>query len=709
MKLSSLNRLNPIFIILFITFALRFFLFIGEAVHLPAPLFTPDPHYHTRRVQLLVKNYPYLPVFDYYIAYPTGGYCIWPPLFDFLAGTLAYLLFLGKPTFEQVEWVCAIYPILYGMAVVLMTYLITKRLFNKKLAFFSSLLAAILPGTISWSRLGYNDHHIAETLALLLIIYFLISNQENKINHWIYLGISFGIGMLLWQGSILFVGLAFFILIFSQKFNSIISFIISLLMILPFSINTHFPDSPFSYRGLSLLHVSLLAGAIYIMGIWILSKKFHWVFLPLLSSITIILFIFFRTKIPTGGFSFLIKNDPWLKTIMEFQPLIVQSGYLETLSVKYLFGRAYYLWPIMGLIIILENRKKEFFIFLTFLIFTGILSFLARRYVVWFTPLFVIVLTYTLHRIYKFVNLYLRHRIFAYIILGAIIFVSFEPLINKQYYSSTWSIPKDDEVSYKWLNDSTPETSYFFNPDKKPEYGIMCFWGDGHQILYYAKRPVAACNFGNDVSNFKTVNQFFLTETEEEANAVLDELECRYIYLKSPVFLIKYAAEYLNIKPTEFLNYFPCKVGTQLLSTIMTPNERGLKTTTMRLSLFYGSGFYFKDNFYPPYRHYRLRFVSPQKSIIIFEYVRGATIKGYFNPLLPVKISYKVSIPGFDFIYYDSLSTDSTGAFMSIVPYPTSAGNLYELTAGNKKFNFSVSEDNIKSGDTIYIKQKVAL
>ncbi|MGB9721516.1 MAG: hypothetical protein ACPL28_08575, partial [bacterium] len=119
-----------------------------------------------------------------------------------------------------------------------------------------------------------------------------------------------------------------------------------------------------------------------------------------------------------------------------------------------------------------------------------------------------------------------------------------------------------------------------------------------------------------------------------------------------------------------------------------------------------GSGAYMEGIYFPPYRHYRLRYVSDDKTIKIFEYVKGAVIKGKFKSNFPVKISYEVILTHMKFTYYDSLLTDSAGNFCVVVPYSTTANNFYHFTMHNKVYNVSVTEENIQYGDTIFVRNQ---
>jgi|GEM_PF-2220262 len=690
--------------LLFLSFYLRFFLPFNDNIKKP-PLIGPDSHYHTRRVLLGLKNFPNIPVYDSYLAYPTGGYCIWPPGYDLLCTMIAYPVFRITSSEKAIEWVCAIYPIIWTLFLLFVTYLVGKRLFNEITGLLAVFFVAILPCNLWWSTLGYNDHHIVESITLFLLTYLFISKPTKKIGHWIILGIVMGTGMLFWQGAIIFAGLAFLILLISKEFTAVIAFVIATLIILPFSVNTHFVDSPFSYRGLSLLHLSLLGIAILAMATLLLLKKKY----KILSCITGIILIFllfflFRTKSFLGGLFFLLKKDPWLSSILEFKPLMIHPEFVETVTLKSLYGNGYYVWPLVLFISLWENRKKrEYYIFSIFVIFTGVMSFIARRYSIWFAPYYAIILGYIIYRIYIFFTKVSKKTFLGIAICSIVGAIIIYPAINYGYNKQHWIAHLEQELAaYQWINDSTPITSYFFEPYKKPEYGIMCSWNDGHNIVYHARRPVSASNFGNDMPNFHYANSFFLAESESLANEVMDKLSCRYVYLAGWQYELKDAIIYSGKSLGEYFDFFFTKDNFGMTRRMMVPKEKGYSVAISRLYRFLGSGAYMEGIYFSPYHNYRLRYISNDGSIKIFEYVKGAVIRGKSRPNSSIKLSLNVKIRQLEFIYSDSLIADSSGVYFTTVPYSTDNINTYMIEIEGRKGHLIISKENIYRGDTIF-------
>jgi len=134
-----------------------------------------DPWYHLRNVENILHNFPNMLWFDAYTNYPYGTEQIFAPLFDMSLSILIWILGFGNPSPELVDTVSAYYPSILGAMVVIPTYFVGKWVFNRKVGLLAAFLIAIAPGQfLSRSIIGFNDHHIAETLLTTFVSMFLI-------------------------------------------------------------------------------------------------------------------------------------------------------------------------------------------------------------------------------------------------------------------------------------------------------------------------------------------------------------------------------------------------------------------------------------------------------------------------------------------------------------------------------------------------------
>lgn len=185
-----------------------------------------DPWYHLRNVESIVHNFPNMLWFDAYTTYPEGTNQIFAPLFDLVLSTIIWVLGAGNPSQDLIYTVCAYYPVFLAAIVVIPTYFVAKWLFDRRVGLLAALLIAIAPGQfLSRSMIGFNDHHIAETLLSTIVVVFIImalkigrehpisfENIKNRnfdalrhtLPYFILAGVSLGAYSLAWYGAIFF-------------------------------------------------------------------------------------------------------------------------------------------------------------------------------------------------------------------------------------------------------------------------------------------------------------------------------------------------------------------------------------------------------------------------------------------------------------------------------------------------------------------------
>jgi len=688
--------------ILVIAFIIRFFPNFLNHINLGITFISPDPYYHARRILLTAQNFPHLPIFDYYLSYPTGAYCIWPPLFDFLCASIVYVVGLGNPSVGLIEFIAALYPIFFVFLVIVLTYLIGKEIFNEYVGIIAAAILSFLPASTRVSEFGYTDHHIAEAFSLLLMCYLTLKVKDN-LKSFLWLGLSIGMALLFWQGSIVFAGIIFFYL-FIKKIRykySFISFLLPILMILPFSLNNKYIGGPFSHRGLSFLYICMLGIPCIILFLkYLIVDKKILIFTAGIIAIGFILILLPQLKI---ALNFVTKNE-WTKTIVELQPLFLRSGYIETIAINGIYGRFYFLWPIAIILVAIDKTLKKRFYFIYLAILVGFLNFLVIKYSAWFSPFYALMLSYFLYLLYTIMNrLSGKLNMLKFVVTGAILFVIFQPVFAT--FSFKFGTMPSPEVyaSYEWLRDSTETTSYFAEPTKKPEYGVMSFWHNGHFIVYIGRRPAVVTNFGADAPNFDISNRFILSQTEEEANKILTEYNVRYIYCDYNPYYIFNAAKYLNRDVREYFDIYHTKMLKGVPGSAMFLKEKGVQAFYYRLHKFCGCAVYYQDtNYIEPIRHSRLVYLLISPSIKIFEYVKGAKIKGKTGPFVPVIFEVSVNLPNIIFTWVDSLLSDKDGNFIITCPYTTDTLPAFVIL-DHDTLAVSITDESVLNGDTLVL------
>ncbi|MFT3914289.1 MAG: hypothetical protein QM704_09275 [Anaeromyxobacteraceae bacterium] len=132
-----------------------------------------DSRYHLHRMHQVADAFPRVPWLDPMIAWPAGGPVPWAAGFDLLGGLL---VLAGRAAAGELGGdllAAALCPLL-GMACVAATMelvwtLARGRPHRAGAALAAGILACVLPQSVVSSRFGILDHHVAEGLAMLLL------------------------------------------------------------------------------------------------------------------------------------------------------------------------------------------------------------------------------------------------------------------------------------------------------------------------------------------------------------------------------------------------------------------------------------------------------------------------------------------------------------------------------------------------------------
>lgn len=186
-----------------------------------------DPWYHLRNTESILANYPQMLWFDAHTQYPYGTHQVFAPLYDIFVATIIWVLSLGNPSQDSILTISAYMPAFLGALVVIPTYFVAKWVFqDRRIGLLAAFLIAIAPGQfLSRSLIGFNDHHIAETLLSTVVAMFLIaalkSSEKYNINfnslresrlseirpvipYFILTGVALGAYTLAWKGALFF-------------------------------------------------------------------------------------------------------------------------------------------------------------------------------------------------------------------------------------------------------------------------------------------------------------------------------------------------------------------------------------------------------------------------------------------------------------------------------------------------------------------------
>ncbi|MBU4076919.1 MAG: oligosaccharyl transferase, archaeosortase A system-associated [Euryarchaeota archaeon] len=733
-----------LFLIFLLALLLRFAavnkIFVGSSVIFP----DFDVYYHLRLITYSVQNFPSFLWFDSYVNYPLGYNVGWMPFYDLAIAFITLLISSGSPTTHTIETVAAIFPVALGAITVIPIFFIGKELHDRKLGLLSAFLFAIMPAHITVSRLGLTDHHVAEvflfTMVLLLLI---ISMKYNSLIFAVLAGIFIGGMVFTWSAAQIYIA------------------IISMFFIIQYGVNL--------YRGKTSENLILIGAvtALTALIITVLLFLLHWI--PLYQVLGIV--TFFSAVILPGVLSNIMLKKRIHKLM--YPVAIVFFGFLLAGSImlfpqefgifdeamKYLAGE-----NVVGTIIETQPFAEDYFAFITTLYFSipfgftlffaliGLFYYIVSELGYRFAPekllflisgLVIILLTFNQVRFSYLMSIFVAF--FAAYFINRMIFDENFVLNTKTIASFTFlilliglptayvayalatetpEVAGDWRDALIWMRNNTPETSYYDNPRESPEYVVMAWADYGNWIEYVARRPVVANNFQAGII---AAAQYFTADSEKTANDILDQRRARYVIVDDEtgfgfedIVYGKYG-HILDIAGKNMSNYyysFDVPAPNSIVKTNLL-NNNYYNTIFARLYLLDGSSIENPLNIRDEgLSHYRLVYESNTtgsntinvKKIKIFEYVRGAMIRGTTSPNTILEIFVPVRTnTNRTFNYIVKTISDANGNFTLVVPYATEGTpyetgpiNAYSMYINNVTVkNISISNKQILDGSLV--------
>jgi dolichyl-diphosphooligosaccharide--protein glycosyltransferase len=692
-----------------------------------------DEYYHMRRILFTANHFPNTLWFDSYLNYPQGLEITWPPLFDQISAALCVAF--GQHSKAGVEMVACLVPMIIGIIAIVAVYYIVRELFDHKVALLAAFMAALAPYYLLYTMFAAMDHHCLEVLLSLIILLFMImaiSRSEKRYHYAIASGVAMAALAYTWQGADIY--LAIFPLYAAVQMTLdlkegksskatatmlLAAFAIAFVLVLPFG-NTSALSASFQGIGAMIVALSIMFALTSIVA----KRKMSWKAFPL--SILIISALFALLSVLAGGFFGVaamiqsgfeyIWGGGMIGKIGEAEPLIYDAGTFSQVVFSLLGLNLLFSLGGMAVSLIYIRRstgakRQGLILLLLWMAYTIILTFGQSRFLyistismgLLISILFFFLLDIANKRQKEGTPMAARspRLLVAVLFLLLVLPTAWDAASFAQ--STPPAVAGDWAESLTWLKGNSNTTSFFAAPQKTAEYSVMSWWDYGNWILYLAERPVVANNFQAGVED---AAKFYLSESEDEATAVLDARRSRYILADYSLIYGKLAA--LTTWANEDLSSYMRMedYGSQYAAI---PLERLFNTTLARLYLFDGAGT----------GHFRLIYESKtflgdnrdKSTVKIFEYVPGALIKVRTGPNQKVgALLNMTSNQGRPFMYGNEANANND-SFEIRVPYSTEsrngchAVNPYLVFSGNKDavktINLDVSEEDIMNGRTI--------
>ena len=227
-----------------------------------------DAYYYMRHIETVFYNFPHFNTFDPYQIFPGGMVGLTRPFYAWLVAAVIFVVKGAAASLHDMEVVAAYMPAILGTLTLIPVYFIGKELFNRWVGVISAAIVMIMPSEfLHRSLLGFNDHHVAETLFSTVCMLFLImaikrarekeisfahllardwSTVRKPLIYTVLAGIFLGVYLLAWIGGLLFMFIIFAYLVIqfivdhlrhrSTDYLCIIGtpvFLIAFLMLLP--------------------------------------------------------------------------------------------------------------------------------------------------------------------------------------------------------------------------------------------------------------------------------------------------------------------------------------------------------------------------------------------------------------------------------------------------------------------------------------------
>ncbi|MBT0663426.1 hypothetical protein KI809_03845 [Geobacter pelophilus] len=688
--------------------------------------YSPDPYDHLRRIVLGVKSFPLVPSFDSYAAYPKGLGQIWSPLFDYLLSAFS-LIFGGSDTVvEQIGFFAN--PVL-SVATIAATFLIARKSFgNKNAAILAAFVVAASPGHISYTLAPKLDHHVLEPMVILILYSFTFLGTEGRLSVRESLAAisAFPLTILMWRGATLFWAYLFIYLLirgalesargnrrclddYTKVFLGAAAIIAVICVADPWRTSARF-----SFNIVSWFHVVALAFCALLLqflgtsgSVKIFCRRFFFL-LALLPTALLFPFVrSFGTEI-LSGISFIGgTHDSWLESIPEQQFFFVWGFWYGVI------GTVTLLWFLIPPAVVLSFREWRQ---------GGFRNGTLLAVAVWGAGMFplvklrysgVMAIPVALASAWLFSWAWVRwHAVLPRIALASLAPILLIPGYKGYVSNVTFTNSPITRVGeygrsgvFEWIRKNTPQTSYYLNPQREPEYGILAPWRFGAKLYYLAQRPSVTTAFGWEAHGLYEIGGFMATDKLEVAAQIASLNRVRY----------------LLAVPDEFAPYYRLaadgvRKGVLPAETLGTVDGTG--SMLQRLATHDGSSYPMGGGYVTASQRYRLVYETPNPADMgaensfykVFEVVPGAVIYGRCGAGNAVGLEMPLRTSSGRLLRYtDRAITNEQGEFLFRVPYATDVRqgdtlplDSYSLScSGGALRKVSVPEQAIASGLTI--------
>jgi len=472
-----------------------------------------DSWYHMRLAD--VVDFPQWIRWDFFAQYPRGAAVGYMPLLDWLSVS---------------NTVAAFIPPICGVLVLVFVYLIGKNIFSGKVGLAAALLVAVLPGEfLQRSLLGFTDHHILESLLMSTSIYCLLRLKESwKVGWASLLGLSLGLYALTWTGVAVF-----YLIVGAWLWWECLQHLRHEKDFLPLVRSFGIATSIASLISIAYVERVTCVALLSLFAI----PAMMWILTLVAKDKEKILFGL-TVAIPIGvvllgafvNYRVLVMSVFWggsNTSIREAVPLNIPTVFAA-------YGLAF---PI-ALTSLYFFRKKDSLL----IIWSIALAIMAIGQMRW--GYYATIPVGILASAFAFkVGEWMQKTVRIAVVVVIIFFLTLPTVQNTIGIAQMPNeINADWYVTLTWLKQNTPNQEQFdklyFSPVSKAPYGILSWWDYGHWVIRVAHRvPLTSPTQTGSIPS-----QFFTSDNETAANALLTKLTIPYVIIDSSLLTGKWSA-----------------------------------------------------------------------------------------------------------------------------------------------------------------------
>jgi len=704
-------------------------------------VFAPaDATYHMRRAFYTFSNFPEVLLRDPYLNFPGGVNVPWPPLFDWLVGSVARLFADDQAGFERVgAWASSV----FGALTVVPIYFIARRVASPGIGLFAGMLFSLFPMCVKYGRVGNPDHHSAVALVgaclLLLLTHLARPDLSDRkillLSPWM---VAARLAMfLIWHGNLLYIGLFEATILLTATVTrrrailraEVLSTVFTAVALSP--IVEEFLPVPiggaYSSISLSRLHVLVMVGTCFVAACHLGLDQRRGQAGPMLrvlvmtsASACFAAFLFLFPPTRDGlypAFQFLTMQDGAGLATLEQLPLFAIFGRDPVHSPERPWAYFAYLLPFAPLAFpafVRDPAKRPSAWVLTGWTTGFVLFAIAqRRYGNDLAPAAAVAFAIGLTGIPRAaVKKWGQGSRGAFLAAGAcsalIALGLFSPVLRSYEIPRLRSglgvlsgnpphqavgidlIAQNVAHFARKVRKATPDTEGFLDQKRNPEYGVIAHANLGHVLHYYGRRATATDPMWSYIGpeNWARSLQFFRTTREREAIALARVLRGRYVVTTD--------------------SEAPETIAGRLHHRDGRKGNHGARLEHFRLITEssperIGFGLLFDQKFDVEGSNERVAYK-------LFEIVRGAVLEIEAAPGTRVSASLTMAAPSGRRFTYSAVATSGDAGKVEIrVPYstanhtPITASGPYRIAAGFALARVNVDEADVLEGRSVSV------